>query len=94
MSGQRHTSEAQCPTCGHDEAIVRVRGNAFSAVCTLCGRADVTPLLSTVDLLAIEGETYDAELFELDSIRAGGASSLLVDEPPLRVELRLPVPPR
>jgi hypothetical protein len=92
MSGQRHTSEAQCPTCGHDEAIVRVRGNAFSAVCTQCRRADVTPLLSGDDLLSVEGETYDAELFELEAARSGSAVALV--DVPLLVELRLPVPPR
>lgn len=69
-------SESQCPTCGHDEAIVRVRGNAFSAVCTSCGRADVTPLLDSDDLLATEGETLTAELFELDAARFGDAGPL------------------
>lgn len=92
MSGHVHTSEATCPTCGCDTATVRVRGNAFSCVCTGCGRADVTPLLTDADLLSIEGEPYDAELFVLDDARWGGASALTA--PPLHVELRLPVPPR
>lgn len=109
MTGQTHMSEAQCPTCGADEAVIRVRGNAFSAVCTGCGRADVTPLLTGADLLATEGETFEAELFELEAVRSGQATPLsivesiakareLVElqtyEPDLHVELRLPVPPR
>ena len=89
MSGQRHVSESECPTCGNDAAIVRVRGNAFSAVCTQCGRADVTPLLSSADLLDVEGERYEAELFELEAVRSGQASPLA-----LAVELRMPVPTR
>lgn len=102
-------SEAHCPSCGHDEAIVRVRGNAFSAVCTGCGRADVTPLLDADDLLTTEGETLTAELFELDAARNGCAWPLqALDDNAgvfadhfdkalsraLSVELRLPVPPR
>lgn len=78
MSGQVHHSDSQCPTCGNSEAIVRVRGNAFSAVCTSCRRADVTPLLSTDDLLDVEGERFEAELFELDAARNGCASALAV----------------
>lgn len=76
MSGQHHVSESECPTCGHDAAIVRVRGNAFSSVCERCGRADVTPLLDADDLLATEGERYEAELFELDAIRYGDPTPL------------------
>lgn len=97
MTGQTHMSEAQCPTCGADEAVIRVRGNAFSAVCTGCGRADVTPLLTAADLLATEGETMDAELFELEAARSGCAFGLVTPmnvDAPLLVELRLPVPPR
>jgi hypothetical protein len=99
MTGQTHASEAQCPTCGADEAVIRVRGNAFSAVCTGCGRADVTPLLTAADLLATEGETMDAELFELEAARIGAASVLVSTAPKSvpsmwRAELRLPVPPR
>ena len=105
MSGTTHATEARCPDCGHDEARVRVRGNAFSAVCTSCGRADVRPVLTGRDLLDVEGERFDAELFELDAARYGSAcaltaeqlpdtDSLMTDELGLRVELRLPVPPR
>jgi hypothetical protein len=81
MSGQRHTSEATCPTCGNDEAIVRVRGNAFSSVCTGCRRADVSPLLDGIDLVLTEGETMDAELFELAAARMGCATALVGTAP-------------
>lgn len=77
-------SESECPTCGNDAAIVRVRGNAFSAVCTSCRRADVTPLLGTDDLLITEGETLTAELFELEAARHGAASVLVSTTPPFR----------
>lgn len=92
-------SEAHCPSCGNDEAIVRVRGNAFSAVCTQCGDAVVTPLLDSDDLLTTEGETFEAELFELEAARSGCAGAVVtqvyVDEAAhFAVELRLPVPPR
>lgn len=81
---------------------MRVRGNAFSSVCTSCRRADVSPLLDTADLLVTEGEPFEAELFELEAARCGSALGLtvehvIVDEAcdlPLLVELRLPVPPR
>lgn len=89
MSGQRHVSEAQCPTCGNDECIVRVRGNAFSSVCTSCRRADVTPLLDALDLVLTEGETMEAEMFELEAVRSGQSTPLS-----LQVELRMPVPTR
>jgi hypothetical protein len=89
MSGQHHISESECPTCGNDAAIVRVRGNALSAVCTQCRRVDVAPLLSSADLLTTEGETFEAELFELEAVRSGQASPLS-----LAVELRMPVPTR
>lgn len=110
MTTTTHSSaDARCPDCGNGDAIVRVRGNAISSVCTGCRRADVGPMLDEHDLLLIEGESLDAELFALEAVRAGQAAPLsirdsilkaaaLVDsstyEPTLQVELRMPVPTR
>lgn len=108
MTGHTHTTDATCPDCGHGEAIVRVRGNAMSSVCTGCRRADVAPMLTGVDLRIVHPELLDAEVFALDAARYGDAGGLGWDAPlpdfngpvtdelgrPLVVELRLPVPPR
>lgn len=70
------SADARCPDCGNGEAIVRVRGNAMSSVCTGCRRVDVGPMLDEHDLLLIEGELLEADLFTLDAVRAGQAEPL------------------
>lgn len=75
------SADARCPDCGNGDAIVRVKGNAISSVCTGCRRVDVAPLLDDFDLYAIEGETMTADLFELEAARSGAASVLVSTTP-------------
>lgn len=110
MTATTHTTDARCPDCGGTEAIVRVRGNAVSGVCSRCRRVDVGPLLDGDDLDLVTRDDLDAQVFELDAVRFGDATPLSVAEAAaelaaaraanvrwaadLRVELRMPVPPR
>lgn len=109
MTGTTHTADARCPDCGGSEAIMRVRGNAISGVCSRCRRVDVGPLLDGDDLARVTPDDLDADVFELEAVRSGQAGPLSIREsilraaalvelqtfePTLQVELRMPVPPR
>lgn len=75
MAGITHNSDARCPDCGCAEAIVRVRGNAISSVCSSCRRVDVAPMLDDDDLAMVTPEIEGA-LFELDAVRYGDPTPL------------------
>lgn len=107
MTSTTFSGDARCPDCGNADAIVRVRGNAMSSVCTGCRRVDVAPMLDEHDLLLIEGETLEADLFALEAVRSGQASPLAWSpqviednigtlqpelDRALQVQLRMPVP--
>jgi hypothetical protein len=73
-----HSTESRCPDCGNGDAIVRVRGNAISGVCTVCRRADIGPLLDADDLALVAGEDIEGHLFMLEAARTGQAEALRV----------------
>lgn len=81
-----HSADVSCPDCGNSDAIVRVKGNAISSVCTVCRRADLGPLLDVDDLAAVSPE-IEGDLFLLEQVRAGQANPLTLlparpDDPP------------
>lgn len=64
------SADARCPDCGNGDAIVRVKGNAISSVCTVCRRADVAPMLDEAELLDVSPELA-GDLLELEAARCG-----------------------
>lgn len=72
--------------CGCTTARVRVRGNAFSAVCVECGHAQVVPMLHGQELRDAWGE---GELVHPVSIMRA-KSVLPAREPVLAVRFELP----
>lgn len=85
--------DAHCPACGHDEARVRTRGNAYAATCTSCSHVELVPMLYG-DALSVfdEPSSQLADVIALGTRARSGAVAAPAPELPagLGVTFRAP----